>query len=387
MKPTPEQIDAALQQHGGNKTAAANELGVNRWVVWNHCKDRKVESETATHRQLRRSEAELQKLRDKLDHEIERRRIAERDLQAAIEQSMIVEELDENEVVAREIEKFKRDTSTSGGCTAIICATDWHLEKCIQPSTVSGLNEFNLDIAQRRIDKFWQKSSYLVELWSHIADVDETVLWLGGDLVNGYLHDEDVEANFCGPAEAILAVQEHVATGIDHLEKSVSLDRIVCNYGNHGRTTRYMRPATGWKTSWEYLAYKNLERIYGQYDWTIAQGYMNYLDIQGHKVRFHHGENVKYYGGVGGLTIPMNKATQAWDKSRRVDLSINGHFHQYIDTWNWVSVGCLCGFDAYAQSIKAEFQEPTQAVILIDKSRGKVASLPVFVESADAFQS
>ncbi len=343
MKPTPEQIDAALERTGNNKTAAAAELGVSRWVVWNHCKNQKVEDESAAHRRVRKSEAELVKLREQLKMETERRQIAERDLEAAVEQSMIVQELDENEIMAREIESYQRDSSTKGGCTAIICATDWHLEKCIQPSTVSGLNEFNLDIAANRIDKFWQKASYLIELWSNVANIDETILWLGGDLINNYLHEEDVEANFCGPTEAILAVQEHVATGIDHLEKSVSLDRIVCNYGNHARTTFRNRPATGWKTSWEYLAYKQLERVYPQYDWTVAQGYFNYLDVQGYKVRFHHGENVRYLGGVGGLTIPMNKAIAMWDKSRRCDLSFNGHFHQYIDNWEWISCGCLCG--------------------------------------------
>jgi hypothetical protein len=36
--------------------------------------------------------------------------------------------------------------------------------------------------------------------------------------------------------------------------------------------------------------------------------------------------------------------------------------------------------DAYAQSIKAEYQEPTQTIVFIDKSRGKVQSIPIFVD-------
>lgn len=380
-KITPEQIDAALAKHNGNKAAAARELQCSRWVVWNHAREAKIEDETDLQRKLRETEGKLAKAQESLKEETKRRELAESDLQEALEQNDLIDELDEHELMVREIEAFSRSNATSGGCSAIICATDWHLEKNIVPSTVSGLNEFNLDIAAKRIDKFWQKSAYMIDLWRNVADVDEVILWLGGDLINNYLHDEDVESNFCGPTEAVLLVQEHVASGLDFLAANgCEVNRIVTNYGNHGRSTRYTRPATGWKTSWEYLAYKNLERWYPNINWQITHGYLNYQDVQGYKVRFHHGENVKYYGGVGGLTIPMNKAVQAWDKSRRADLTINGHFHQYLDYWSWVSCGCLCGMDAYAQSIKAEYQEPTQTIVFVDKSRGKVQSIPVFVD-------
>jgi hypothetical protein len=380
-KPTPEQIKKALEQSNGNKAAAAEALGCSRWDVWNYAKTTKIEGETAAQRKLRETERKLTKVQDQLKDETKRRELAESDLEDALEQNDLIRDLDEHDLMVRELEAFSRSNTTEGGCTAIICATDWHLEKNVVPSTVSGLNEFNLDIAEKRINQLWRKSAYMIDLWRNVADVDEVLLWLGGDLMNNYLHDEDVESNFCGPTEAVLAVQEHVATGLDFLaENDCAVDRVVTNYGNHGRSTRYMRPATGWKTSWEYLAYRNLERWYPHINWQITHGYLNYQDVQGYKVRFHHGENVKYYGGVGGLSIPMNKAVQAWDKSRRADLSISGHFHQYLDYWSWVSCGCLCGMDAYAQSIKAEYQEPTQTIVFIDKSRGKVQSIPIFVD-------
>lgn len=381
--PTREEVVAAVKRNGGNKAEAARELGVSRGTVWHHTKDDEPvqkEPESVTQRKLRKAEQEVEKLKRELTDEQKRREVAEQDLEEALERDAIIQDLDEREIVARELAQYTRKRSTKGGCTAIICANDWHLEKQIKPSTVSGLNEFNLDIARRRIDRLWEKAVYLTEFFRNIADVDETILWCGGDMINNYLHDEDVEGNFCGPAEAIGLVEDHIATGIDHIVP----DRVICNYGNHGRSTRRNRPATGWKTSWEYIAYEHLRKTY-DIPFQIAQGYLSYTDVQGYKVRFHHGENVKYYGGVGGLTIPMNKAVQQWDKSRRADLTINGHFHQYLDYWSWVSCGCLCGFDAYAQSIKAEFQEPTQTIIFVDKTRGKVLSCPIFVEKPGDF--
>lgn len=379
----PQKIIQAVDDNGGNKTAAANELGISRWEVWRACKDKQVVSETECHRKLRAAEQKIAKLQADIKDEASRRETAEADLAHALELNEVLAELDAEDLYYRHLDPITLDKSkTKGGCTAIICANDWHLEKNIEPSTVSGINEFNLEIAERRIDRFWQRSLYLVDLWSHVGNVDEIVLWLGGDLINNYLHDEDVEGNFLGPTEAVLCVEEHVATGLELLCQRELPIRVVCNYGNHARTTHRCRPATGWKTSWEYLAYRHLAVRYDELDWQITKGYMNYQPIQGHVVRFMHGENVKFYGGVGGLTIPANKAISMWDKGRHADLTVFGHFHQYLPHgFNWVSSGCLCGYDAFAQSIKAEPQPPTQTVLFVDKKKGLVASLPVFLES------
>jgi hypothetical protein len=380
--PSREEILNAVKEHG-TKTAAAEALGLSRWRVWEACKNRRIEDETELHRRLRQAEQKINKLKGDLKAEEARREIAESDLQRAIALNDLIQDLDSNDLYYRPITPERLSKSqTKSGCTAVICATDWHLEKNIEPSTVSGINEFNLDIAQERIDRFWRKSLYLIELWSHIAKVDNVVLWLGGDLINNYLHEEDVEGNFLGPTEAVLCMEEHLATGIELLSDKAPLSQIICNYGNHARTTHRNRPATGWKTSWEYLAYRHLAARYSDFDWQITKGYMNYQPIQGQVCRFHHGESVRYNGGVGGLTIPMNKAVAQWDKGRHADLTFNGHFHQYLPHgFNWVSCGCLCGYDAFAQSIKAEPQPPTQTVAFVDKHRGLVGVLPIFVEA------
>jgi len=386
---TEKQIRAAIKKAKGNRTQAAEALGISRGAMYHQCKKYgispkstavKFVEEDDRHRQMRKVEAQNRKLKEQLKAEIARRKTAELDIEEMLERDNVLTEASERQAVSRQLAHMKEGNKSSGGCTAIICASDWHLEKNIVPSTVSGLNEFNLSIGQKRIDRLWQKSVYLVEFFKHIADVDDVVLWLGGDLINNYLHDEDVEGNLCGPTEAIALLQDHVCSGIDFLSDHVNLSRVICNYGNHGRTTHRMRYATGWKTSWEYLAYVTIQRCNPGLDFQIAQGYFNYAKIQGYNVRFHHGDSVRYSGGVGGLSIPMNKAIQQWDKGVKAKLSINGHYHQYLDYWSWVSCGCLCGYDAFAQSIKAEYQEPTQTIIFLDKSRGKVESMPIFVE-------
>lgn len=111
----------------------------------------------------------------------------------------------------------------------------------------------------------------------------------------------------------------------------------------------------------------------------ISDGYHTYLDVYGFTIRFHHGHQIKYYGGVGGITIPLNKAVAAWNKAHPVYLDVVGHFHQLFDGGNWVVNGSLIGYNAFALSIKASPETPRQAFFLIDKLDGKTVMAPIIL--------
>ncbi|MEQ8785099.1 MAG: hypothetical protein RIC55_02330 [Pirellulaceae bacterium] len=276
-----------------------------------------------------------------------------------------------------------RCKSSRGAATAVLCCNDWHVEGCVTRESVDGANEFNLKIADERIQRTWQKALYLLDFARHVSNIRELVLWLGGDLINGTIHEELEETNFLGPAEAVIYLQDHVAAGIDLLLRESKVDRItvVTSYGNHGRTTRKRRISTGYRHSWEWLAYNNLARYYRKsrkVAFKVEQGYHNWLEIQGYDVRFHHGDAVRYGGGVGGVTIPLRKKIAQWNKRRQADLDVLGHFHQFIDGWDYVICGCLVGYDAYALEIGAEYQQPTQTFMVIDREYGKVLTVPIF---------
>lgn len=45
-----------------------------------------------------------------------------------------------------------------------------------------------------------------------------------------------------------------------------------------------------------------------------------------------------------------------------------------------MACNCLIGYSDFALEIKAEYQPPSQTVILVDRDYGKVAALEAFVE-------
>jgi hypothetical protein len=271
--------------------------------------------------------------------------------------------------------------------TALVCASDWHIEEPVDPATVANRNRYNLEISEQRMTRFFEATRWAIDNNRHAFKVRDCILWLGGDIITNYLHEDNQETNLLSPVEAIAYADTNISAGINHLLKDPELERIVipCNDGNHGRLTKKTRHASRVANSIEWLLYTMLARRYAneprvQFD--IAQGPQLFMDVYGRTIRFTHGDTTKYGGGVGGITIPINKAIFRWNTTRRADLTVMGHYHQYMNLRHLIMNGSLIGFNAYAMGIGAEFEPPTQAFQLLDSKRFNLApSTPLWVAS------
>ena len=119
--------------------------------------------------------------------------------------------------------------------------------------------------------------------------------------------------------------------------------------------------------------YLNLEKYFDKeprIKFIINDSYLTYLKIYNFNCRFHHGHSLKFAGGIGGIFIPAYKAISQWNKSRQADYDFFGHFHQLKDGGNFISNGSLIGYNAYAVKIKADYEEPKQAFVIISENRG-----------------
>lgn len=274
---------------------------------------------------------------------------------------------------------------TSEG-TPIIVASDWHVEETVTSAQVSGLNEFNLEIADARITRFWQASLKLVQ--KHLnpgIQIREVVLALLGDFITSQIHGaENAEANSLLPVDAIVWVQNRIIAGIEFwLNHSPYTLVIPCKVGNHARTTFKPRFGSENGHSLETLMYTLLAahfRNEPRIKFVIDNGYHTYVQVYDQTVRFHHGHALKYQGGIGGLFIPAYKAVGAWSKARWADLDIFGHFHQSKDGGSFLCNGSLIGYNAFALSIKADFEKPKQTLLLMDKKRGRTSVWPILLE-------
>lgn len=279
-------------------------------------------------------------------------------------------------------ERAKRGKSK--GVAIIVPATDWHVEEKISREATNGKNHFDLDEAISRIKRFYSKILELLDWQNHLAKVAEIWHPLLGDLMSGFIHEELMETNSLSPTEAVVFLQDMLCSGIDILLRETRLPILIPTcVGNHGRTTPKKRIKTSHRNSYEWLLYKILEQHYsrnGRVFFQVGQGYHNTQSIVGRRVRFHHGDGLRYMGGVGGISIPVNKSVAQWDKVQAVDLDVFGHWHTFLWHYNkWVSCGSLMGYSEYSVEIKAEFQHPSQTFIVMDRRYGLTSAIPIFL--------
>lgn len=279
------------------------------------------------------------------------------------------------------VTRLKVDHKCDGEATAVAVASDWHVEETVDPRNVNGLNEYNLDIAEKRINAFFKNVVRLTEIQRKGTKIDRLILVLNGDLMTGYIHEELRETNSMSPTQTVIWLQDRIASGLELLGKNFSEIVIPCCYGNHGRNTLKPRHATGAANSYEWMLYKTLEKYLGdKATWQVSDGYHLFVEVYNKLLRIHHGDGLKYQGGIGGLTIPVEKAIASWNKAITADLDIFGHWHQSQQSPKWVCNGSLIGFNAYAIAIKAAFEPPSQTYFLYDKKRGRTITAPVFVD-------
>lgn len=273
----------------------------------------------------------------------------------------------------------KKSSNTSEG-TVVVVASDWHVEENVG-AEVGGLNLFNLDIARTRVEKFFRSALRLTNLLQQDITIETMVLALLGDFISNDIHDEFADITEVTPMHALIAAQNMAASGIEFLLKHSTLKLIVpCHSGNHARTTKTTRFSTENGHSLEYLMYCHLAAYFRnepRVTFIVPEGMHSYLQIYDTTIRFQHGHAIKYGGGVGGIYIPVNKAISQWNKARHADLDVFGHFHQMRDGGNFICNGSLIGYNAFALSIKADYEPPKQALFLIDKKRGRTCTWPI----------
>jgi hypothetical protein len=272
--------------------------------------------------------------------------------------------------------------------TAVILASDWHVEETVEPDKISGRNAYNMEIARKRSEKFFSGIKWMIEYKRSAFVIRDVILWLGGDLISGYIHPELAESNEASPIEAILFVKELISQGIKSLlaDKKIENLYIPCSYGNHGRTTEKIRINTGAENSFEWLLYNVLRdefKAEGRVQFIIDRSAHQYVQVYNKTLHFHHGDDLRYGGGVGGISIAINKRIPVWDRFKPAEVHNIGHWHQWMPLRRCVVNGSLIGYSPYSLRIGADYEDPVQAFYIFDSKRGKVEQTQIWVTEDD----
>lgn len=263
--------------------------------------------------------------------------------------------------------------------TAVVLLSDWHVEERIRGETVGFVNQFDLDIADRRLAELRERIEMLVRHERQIADISRIVIWAGGDFISNNIHEDTAEVAQLPPAAAMRWAGERLRSIIDLASDLCDEVIVVTSNGNHGRSVMKPRIATEADHSWEANAYIMMATFETRKNvrWQIGEGYLNVLDLDGFKIAFHHGHGIK-----GNVHLGASKAIAQWQRGTPVDMHCFGHHHQFAyQRGKYLSNGSLIGYNAYALRIRADFEAPCQAFAVVCHRRNECTkAIPIFCD-------
>ena len=268
---------------------------------------------------------------------------------------------------------------------AIALFSDAHIEETVEPASVLGKNEYNVEIAETRVKNYFNNLATCINK----DHVDELIFASLGDCISGFIHEELAQTNGLTPSEATIKAQSLIYSGLDFLCKNTKLTSIkfIGIVGNHSRTTKKIQHSNGYKLSYEWIMYQNIKsmcEVTGlPVEFNIPESEMAVADMpDGKRFVFVHGYQIKSGGSgtVCGIYPALNRLAMKWDRTFGQDKIYLGHFHTCVSIPNATVNGSIIGFNSFALSNGFTYEEPAQMYEVYDTERGLLLTRKIYCD-------
>lgn len=279
--------------------------------------------------------------------------------------------------------EIEKPESLDGVRYAVALFSDVHIEETVKPESVLDKNEYNVSIAESRI------KSYFANLATCLKKDDVKMLIFAslGDTISGFIHPHLEQENGATPLEATYLAQSLIVSGLKHIRKEMpNLDmNFIGIAGNHSRTTKKMQNSNGFKLSYEWLMYKNIEDACSQLElgikFNIPESELALVQTpDGKRYIFCHGFQVqsKGTGTVAGIYPALNRLAMKWRTTFNQDKIFLGHYHTCVSIPSATVNGSIIGYNAFALSNGMGYEEPAQQYEVYDSEVGQLLSRKIY---------
>lgn len=309
-------------------------------------------------------ELEQEKAKINLKHHIELLKFKE---QKERLREQLVLELLSNAVKVFEPPKITQKTRkvrVRGEEVAVILLSDWHIGEVVRAEAVSNVNAFNKYIAGARLEYLCDKIAELVELQRSYTNINKAIVWFGGDIVSGLIHDELIKSADITAVEQVAVagyllaqVVAELSTVFDHIE-------VITTVGNHGRLAKRKEYKFSVLENFDYIAYQICAlalRKYRNVKFNISKAIFRFEDIAGWRFVFSHGDETRSWMSIPFYGLKRDFANKnilnaylagLQTQVQPVNYKVVGHFHisGFIPEGGGYIImnGTLKGIDEYA---------------------------------------
>ena len=253
--------------------------------------------------------------------------------------------------------------------SGVVCTilSDTHFDEVVKPEEIGYRNEYNREIAVARLENYFQKVILLTKDYITGINYEGCVLFLGGDIFSGDIHEELTQTNEDTMLSSVIFWTEQITAGINLLAEHFKYVHIPCVVGNHGRRTRKPRAKLRAKDNFDWFLAKTLEQRFienKKVTFEVATGADLMVDVQDTTYLLTHGDQARGGGGIGGIWPPLMRLVARKRNNTDFDYMVLGLFHQLImaPSSGFLLNGSLKGYDEYAAIENFAYEVPQQAL-------------------------
>lgn len=277
---------------------------------------------------------------------------------------------------ARPLKPEKRKRGKGSPEIGLLHLTDWQLGK--------ETDTYSSDIAVERVRRCVQKVIRLTDIQRAAHPVDEIVVMLGGDMIEGSSifpgQAFEIDATtFDQVMTAANAIEEALLTLLEHFQ----IVRVHSVNGNHGRIGRKGDAPSG--DNWDRILYRIVRDRFETLGeprlvWADPIAWYDIVEVGAYRALLVHGDQIKSFGGNTPAFGVLRRAT-AWSSgvTEPFDDEYLGHFHhvmqlQLPNGGRVFMTGSLESGSEYAREFVAARGRPSQRFHLIDPDAGRVTA-------------
>ncbi len=281
-------------------------------------------------------------------------------------------------------------TGIVGGVPSLMLS-DLHWSEVVDKDQVFGKNEYNSDVAAKRLYNVVERSIDI--LFDGMADTNYPgiVVNLAGDMISGDIHDELTATNDKPVMPTFLDLYNNLIAVLERLASVFGKVFVPCVHGNHSRNTKKIQAKDQAYTNFDWLLYNMLAKHFeddNRLSFLIADGVDLQYRIYNHTYRLTHGNQFRGGSGIIGFVYPVmrgniKKHSAAASYDYEYDTLLIGHFHQYMTLGNVIVNGSLVGYNEYALANNFPFELPKQALWITNPNYGITMNTPVIASGID----
>ena len=342
------------------------------------------------------------------------KKVAEAAIKKEAKEDLLIDAIKKFTPSYKEVKKYKHRKPTGkikGDSVQSMIAplTDTHIGDNVELEEMMGLNEYNIDIFNKRLYGWANQVITLAELRRNSAEVGELIVPMLGDMISGDIHEELARTNNDHCMGQMIRGANLISQALMFIAPHFDEVRVPCVVGNHGRMTR-KPPMKNKYMDWDYMLYQwvsvfcqNQKNI----EFHIPKTFMTTINVCNRNILLAHGDFIN--GGGSGTSINRGVSNMRNVLSFRkglkeeinniqdnslesvpdsYDSALLGHFHRIdeidIGTGAVHICGCMKGGDEFAMQRVQAINKPRQLVLYYHPKYGEIGKEIIYLNRYDS---